>query len=142
MITPATARRPNHLWPDVNTEDGARLATRDATMAATFVAVVAGGLSALAALGVQVRSITPWPMLDVLLFGLAAWGISRGSRVAAWTALLFHIYERVCVLVLDPHADTVVGLAFLLFFIHGVRGTAALRRLRMERSRSESVPIE
>jgi hypothetical protein len=69
---------------------------------------------------------------DAAIFAALAWGISRDSRFAAVSDLDRYLLERVLfVMETGPSKmDLVLALALTIAFIHGVRGTFALRRLR------------
>ena len=92
-------------------------------------------------LGLAHRSA--WSLVDMTLFATIAWGIDRQSRVAAVSGLLLHIVNHA------PRWDHylsggpgfVMAVLFLLFFVHGVRGTFAYHRHQRhtDSARSDSI---
>jgi ABC-type proline/glycine betaine transport system permease subunit len=123
------------LWPAVETAEQARAAARQGMWAAVIVAAITVLFVALMRVGVNPLEGTTFDasaLVDALLFAAIAWGIQRGSRIAAVAGLGLYLVERAY---LWSQTGVQVGGLFVaaaltLAFVHGVRGTFALQRLR------------
>ena len=122
----------NFFWPEVDTIENAKAASRTGAWAAIFVAAMTGIAAILSYLGIQVFGqvkITMWSLIDCALFIVIAWGLFRYSRVAAVIGLFLYIAERIDMLASGPIAGLLVTVIVILIFIGAVRGTFAYARL-------------
>lgn len=131
------------LWPAVDTEEQARYAARQGMWAAVIVAAVTAFFVALVMAGVSPLPGTTFDasaLLDAAIFAALAWGIYKDSRLAAVSGLGLFLLERVFFfLETGPsNTDLILALALTLAFLHGVRGTFALHRLRTRANTAEA----
>jgi hypothetical protein len=122
----------NAWWPDVSNREGAEKAIEYGFWAACIVA----GITAIVALLAlffhkAILGIDGMGLVDAVLFAVVGFGINRKSRVAAILGLGFYVVERVYML---KHGGATSGGGFMsviltLYFLHGVRGTFAYRKL-------------
>ena len=118
-------------WPDVRIRAAAEKAARDAALTAFCVAGITALLSALAWLDV-LRIVSPWSILDALVFTVVGVFIVRRSRIAALLGLLIYLLESMAGLLSGASKSAggaVLAVIFTLFFINGLRGTMALARM-------------
>lgn len=124
-----------NYWPDMSTPVAARLGVKRASHAAYFVAGVTGVLALLASFDVF-HLVSPWSVVDALLFAILGFFISRGSRVAAVFGLVLYLLEVIDRMLSGTGGSTggfsVLALILTLFFINGVRGSFSLVRLGKE----------
>jgi hypothetical protein len=75
-------------------------------------------------------------LLDASLFAVIAFGIHKKSRVAAVGGLILYLVERVSTLAHGTATGTtgVMAVIFTLYFVHGVRGTFAHRKLASQQT--------
>lgn len=136
-------RKPRNLfWPQFETIDDAKWATRQAAIAAIFCGSVTALFSILSLCGVEwvkkTFQLSALSLVDAAIFGLIAFGLMRHSRFAAWSGLIFYLLERVFAWATVPATRTnvILPVIFTFAFIAGVRGANAHRRL------SETPPPE
>jgi len=129
------------FWPDIDDAASAKAASRLGFWAAVWMcvwtaAVVTYGLTRDAA---NPSPIGAYAYLDALVFAVLAWGIWRLWLAAAIIALALFLLEQVFAYF---RTGSMVGLimpvVLTLFFISGVRGTFAYRKLSKT---SESEPM-
>lgn len=123
----------NSLWPDVSDLPGAERAIRYGFWAAVFVAGATAAVALLAAyLHRPVLGMDGSALLDAALFAGLGLGIAKKSRAAAVAGLGLYFVERVYSL--RSGATNTTGLfmtvILTLYFMHGIRGTFAYRKLR------------
>jgi hypothetical protein len=119
----------NWAWPEITDEESAREAAHKAGGWAAAVA----GLTALLALisltgSVSLFGITPWSLLDSVLFGVVAWRVWCGSRPWAVTGLSLYCLEILFSVITHPPGVGILTFIVLLALINGVRGTFALHK--------------
>jgi hypothetical protein len=120
-------------WPDVSNLRNAQKAIRYGFVAAVIVASVTAivGLVTLyihePIMGVYGRPA----LFSAVLYAAIGFGIYRRSRVAAVCGLLLFLIDRLVTLTTQPlnSGGIVVAAILALYFIHGVRGTFAYRKL-------------
>ena len=129
-------RKPRNLfWPKFETIEDAKWATKQATIAAIFCGSVTALFAILSLCGVEfvkkTLHLSAFSLVDAAIFGLIAFGLSRHSRIAAWSGLIFYLLERVYAWATVPATRTnvILPVIFTLAFIAGVRGANAHRRL-------------
>lgn len=127
----------NWVWPDVDTEGGAAMATKGALWAAVMVAVVTSIAALLGAM-----DLDAWALVDGIAFGAIAVGLWRRSRCAAWGGLLLYIAERAYMWSTIGMKNPVIAGIFVLAFIGGIRGTSALHRMARFKTRVEEQPFQ
>lgn len=116
-----------HLyWPDVDDADGAKAAADHAFGAAVCVSAVTALMAILSCVGVKIPLIDAWSLVDAGLFALLALGIRKMWRSAATIALVLFVLERVAA---GKANGLIVAAILTAFFISGVRGTFAYRRM-------------
>ena len=123
----------NAFWPSVSTIEDARRAAGYGMWAAIIVAVITAGFAtwALVSRSTVAGFVDAWAYLDAVLFSLVAFGIFKEARWAAVAGLALYALEKVYQIQATGQFQGAVMTVFLtLFFISGVRGTFALRRLR------------
>jgi hypothetical protein len=129
--------RQNFFWPNVATEKGAKYALSGAFWVCIVMAVLTALYAVLAIAGEQ-SSLTAhfngWAFVDVALWAVIAAGLKRLSPTASWGALILYVLEIYWRATNGGLGNNVISYAwtavFLLAFVHGVRGTQALHRLR------------
>ena len=124
--------RSNHwLWPAVDAPEQALRAARKGMWAALFVAAATGFAASLALLAnSRIAGVGSSAFVDAVLFGCVAWGIHRGSRIAAVSGLVLYLLERAYM-----WSQSVPGVGGLVIpfvltasFVSGIRGTFARHR--------------
>jgi hypothetical protein len=133
----------NGLWPAVDTAEQARHAARQGMWAAVIVTAVTAFCVALAMSGTNPLPQTTFDasaLVDAALFAAVAWGIHKGSRAAAVAGLVLYLIERAYFYsqMGVPKAGLFFSMALTLAFLHGVRGTFALHRLRERPSTAQA----
>jgi hypothetical protein len=121
-------------WPDITTTAIAEKCIKNAAGVAYFVAGLTALLAALAWFDV-IHIVSPWSVIDAVLFAVIGFFISRGSRVAASLGLALYLFESVDRLLSGGGSSggaSVAVVFFMLFWINGVRGAFALVRLRQQ----------
>lgn len=127
------SKKRNVFWPAVGTVDEAKKAASYGMGSAIVVAVFTAGFAtwAVVSRSTVLRFVDAWAYLDAVLFSLVAWGIHKESRVAAVVGLALYLLEKAYQIQTTGTFQGAVMAVFLtLFFVSGVRGTFALRRLR------------
>lgn len=120
-------------WPSVDTPDAAARATKQAFWAAVLVAGLTGSFALMAAAGVgvvQEIGINTGALVDAGLFAVIALGLWKQSRAAAWAGLALYGFERIYAWSTTGAGSPLIPIIFILAFIGGVRGTAALARMK------------
>ena len=134
-LNPSKPKRRNLFWPKFETIEDAKWASRQAMVAAIFCGSVTVLFTFLSLCGVeffrktfQLSGLSP---VDAPIFGLIAFGLSRQSRFAAWSGLIFYLLERVYAWAAVPatRMNVIMPILFTLAFIAGVRGAHAFHRL-------------
>jgi len=124
----------NFWWPKVDTVENATWAVKQAFWGAVICASITGIAALLAVFGVafvKTLGITSWSFLDAGIFAGIAVGLRRHSRIAAWSALLLYVVERVFSIVTSGKFNApFMSVVFILAFIGGIRGANALHRLK------------
>ena len=121
-------------WPSVSTREAATKTARWGLWAAVFCAAATAIVTVLSSSGVQLfgpGAFGPWTLIDIGLFLLVAWGISRHSRLAAVLGLLLSLFERITMWMthgLAGGGGVFLTLLLVLSFVHGIRGTFAYHR--------------
>ena len=129
-------KRRNFIWPNIETIDDAKWATKQAMVAATLCASITGLCAILAICGVEfVRKtlqMSGASLIDAAIFGLIAVFLAKQSRFAAWSGLLVYLFERVVTWSTVPGSQTsfFMPLIFTMAFVTGVRGAHAYHRLQ------------
>jgi hypothetical protein len=120
-------------WPDMTTA----VVAQNSIERAAVTAYVVSGLTALVALLAWFdvfHLLSPWSLIDAVLFALIGLFISRRSRVAALIGLAFYLLEVTDRILSGTGGSTggfsVLAVLFTLFFINGVRGSFALARFQ------------
>jgi len=125
----------NRWWPSVDDLEGAKEAAHQGAGAAVFVAAITALFAVLAIFDIRILpGFSPSSLVDAALFAIAAWRIFKLSRAWAVVGLLLFIFERAYALYYRGATATagfIVGIILLLAFVHGVRGTFAYHRLKM-----------
>jgi len=118
-------------WPDVETLQGAKSASRMGVWAAGFVAVVTGLVATVARFtGNAIMGIDAWAFVDAGIFALVAFGIYKMSRFAAVGGLCLYLLERIYMFTINPApGGLVIGVLITLAFLGAVRGTFAYHKL-------------
>jgi hypothetical protein len=120
-------RQRSSIWLDVDDFAGARKASRQGMVACFTVSAAASIFFALGLYGFK-PWVNGWIFAAIVLFLAAAFGIKRGSRVAAVAAsLLFLIL--VVVLIAETGRALGAGILGFIAIANGIRGTFAMDRL-------------
>lgn len=121
-------------WPAIVDEKSAASAARNGATSAFWVAGVTGVFATLALLGVF-KLVDPTAFLDASLFLIIGLAIRfKYSRIAAVSGLLLYLLE-IAARIANPPSEAirpvgVVTVIFVLYFVSGIRGTFAYRKLR------------
>ena len=121
------------IWPNVETQEGATWATKQAFWAAVLVSAITGLLAVLGAVGVGLPrplQFDAGALVDAAAFAAIAFGLWKHSRVAAWAGLVLYCVERAYTWSTVGIQSPVVAAILILAFVGGVRGTSALHRLK------------
>ncbi len=127
------------FWPKIVDLPAAVSTSNQGFWAAVFLTVVKSLFVALILL-LGSGTIDIWAYLEVLLFGVVAWGVKRRSKVFATAGLcLFILYEmhqfsqpQLLDTLASRAGAVTAAVLFLIFFINSVRGTFAYHRLSSE----------
>lgn len=127
-------------WPAVDDEESARKTARYGFWAAAINVVLTGFLIAMLLTGNAKTSLAGEPYLiwwaigDMVVFIGVAVGLYRYSRVAAVAGLFLFIGSKAVGWIMVSQSPQVgallIAALFLIFYIHGVRGTFAWHRHR------------
>jgi hypothetical protein len=132
-------------WPDVSDQQKAEKAIGYGFGAAAFVACITGGLALVAMyLHKPILGIDGLGLVDAVMFAAIGFGINKKSRAAAVIGLGLYAVERIYMMVQgsgDNSAGAVASVLFTLYFIHGVRGTFAYRRLSKQAAIAAGAPL-
>jgi hypothetical protein len=125
------------FWPEIDDSDSARAASNLGATASGIVAFLTLGTVALALflrhvpLSIQFAPV----LIEVAIFAALAWGIWRGSRVAAIAALGLYVLDYVIVAINTSWTTgIIVHAAITLFLLGGVRGAFGLHHYRSSAS--------
>jgi hypothetical protein len=125
----------NFIWPAVDTEQSAKKLLRYGVGAALFTAVVTA-LVAAWAMGANKKAfnfIGAGAFLDVALFLAVAFGIHKGSRIAAVGGLLLFVAEKSYQFEQTGRLQGAwMALFLIVCYVYAVRGAFALHRLRQQ----------
>lgn len=125
----------NFIWPAVDTEQSAKKLLRYGVGAALFTAVVTA-LVAAWALGANKKAfnfIGAGAYLDVALFLAIAFGIYKGSRIAAVGGLLLFVAEKAYQFEQTGRLQGAwMAVVLLVCYACAIRGAFALHRLRQQ----------
>jgi hypothetical protein len=121
------------FWPEVDDSASARVASNLGATASGIVAFLTLGTVALALFLRHVpisASLAP-ALIEAAIFSALAWGIWRGSRVAALAALILYVLDYVIVAVNTSWtAGIIMHAAISICLLSGVRGTFGSHRYR------------
>jgi hypothetical protein len=120
------------LWPDVSDLPSAEKAIRCGFGAATLVASVTAVVALLALfLHKPILGIDGGGLVDAAAFAGIAFGICRRSRAAALAGFAMYLGEMTYIVAQgsDISRGAVMRVLLVLYFLHGVRGTFAYRKL-------------
>ena len=128
-------QKKSFIWPAVDTEQSAKKLLRYGVAAALFSAVVTALVVAWA-VGANRKAfnyIGASAYVDVALFLAVAFGIYKGSRIAAVGGLVLFVAEKVYQF---EQTGTLRGawmaLALIICYVYAIRGAFALHRLRQQ----------
>jgi len=118
-------------WPDVSDSDGAKDATKYGMWCAIIVAAITAGLSVLTIMGMGIRGISAYALIDAFAFAGIAYGLSRYSRFAAVAGFVLYLAEKIYAYVVT---GSILGVGVLveddLFgLLNGIRGAFAYQKL-------------
>ena len=113
------------FWPSLDTLRGAEQAAKQGFWAAVFCAVVTAAFALLSIMGADLSAL-----VDAALFAMVAWGLWNKSRAAAVFGLSLYVLERLYMWSTAGMQNPIIAVLFTLFFINGVRGTFAWKRLK------------
>ena len=118
-------------WPDVSDLDGAKDATKYGMWCAIIVAAITAGLSVLTIMGMGIRGISAYALVDAFVFAGIAYGLSRYSRFAAVAGFVLHLAEKIYAYAVTGSILGVGVLAVIVLFglLNGMRGTFAYQEL-------------
>jgi len=118
-------------WPDVSNLEGAKEAARYGMWCAVFVAGITTLFVLLAISGFSIMGIKPTALLDSVLFGGIAFGLSRYSRIAAVAGFALFVIEKIYMVMATGSflAVGVLGILIALGFLNSIRGTFAYANL-------------
>jgi len=118
-------------WPDVSDLDGAKDATKYGMWCAIIVAAITAGLSVLTIMGMGIRGISAYALIDAFAFAGIAYGLSRYSRFAAVAGFVLYLAEKIYAYVVTGSILGVGVLAVVVLFglLNGIRGAFAHQKL-------------
>jgi len=118
-------------WPDVSDLDGAKDATKYGMWCAIIVAAITAGLSVLTIMGMGIRGISAYALIDAFAFAGIAYGLSRYSRFAAVAGFVLYLAEKIYAYVVTGSILGVGVLAVVVLFglLNGIRGAFAYQKL-------------
>jgi len=121
----------NWFWPDVDDLNGAKQTARYGMWCAVFVAGATTFVVLLASFGIPILGTKPSALLDALIFGGIAFGLSRYSRFAAVAGFALFVYEKVYMFLKTGSflSVGVLGILIALGFWNSIRGTFAYWKL-------------
>jgi hypothetical protein len=124
-----------YLWPAADTEQSAKKLLRYGVGAALFTAVVTA-LVAAWAWGAEKKAfnfVGAGAFLDVALFLAIAFGIYKGSRMAAVGGLLLFAAEKAYQIQQTGKLQGAwMAVILVVCYVYAIRGTFALHRLRQQ----------
>jgi hypothetical protein len=127
------------FWPVADTEQSAKKLLRYGVVAALFTAVVTA-LVAAWALGANQRAfnfVGVEAFLDVALFLAIAFGIYKGSRIAAVGGLLLFVAEKAYQIEQTGKLQGIwMAVILIVCYIYAIRGAFGLHRLRQQQRES------
>ena len=82
--------------------------------------------------------MSPWALLDAVIFAGFGWGIHRQSRTAAIGALLLFVVEKVSLWLDNGIPPNALSLVVVFALINAIRGTVAFHRYA---TKPESIDI-
>jgi len=118
-------------WPDVSDSDGAKDATKYGMWCAIIVAAITAGLSVLTIMGMGIRGISAYALIDAFALAGIAYGLSRYSRFAAVAGFVLYLAEKIYTYVVTGSILGVGVLALVVLFglLNGIRGAFAYQKL-------------
>jgi hypothetical protein len=123
------------FWPAADTEQSAKKLLRYGVVAALFTAGVTA-LAAAWAMGAERKAfnyIGAGAFLDVALFLAVAFGIYKGSRIAAVGGLLLFLAEKAYQLQQTGNLQGAwMAVILIVCYVFAIRGTFSLHRLRQQ----------
>lgn len=128
-------------WPDVSDLHGAKDATKYGMWCAIIVAAITAGLSVLTIMGMGIRGISAYALIDAFVFAGIAYGLSRYSRFAAVAGFVLYLAEKIYAYVVTGSILGVGVLAVVVLFglLNGIRGAFAYQKL-LASAPPQSVP--
>ena len=133
-------------WPPIVDAESARKTARYGFWAATINVLLTTFLLVMLLIGGEKSAIGGqpnliwWALADLVVFVAVAAGLYAYSRLAAVAGLLLFVASKVYGWVLISQKPQIgallIAALFVIFYIHGVRGTFALARRRGEVSPS------
>lgn len=126
-------------WPTFGNIADTRQASNQGVIAAAVCAAMTAVVATISALSSQsIMGISPLAYVDAALFAIIAFFVWRRSRVAAVIGLALFAVEKIVQFATQPQAyfGIFVGVALLLAFINGVRGTFAYRRMLAQQAQA------
>ena len=122
------------VWPAIPDEKTAREVSRYAFWAAIVNILLVLAVVVIALTTGQERVPLAWALAEVGVFVIVAVGLFYFSRVAAVAAFVCYAAAKGAAFLYGPMPpDTfaiVIAVLFLVFYLHGVRGTFALAKYR------------
>jgi hypothetical protein len=118
-------------WPDVSDLDGAKDATKYGMWCAIIVAALTAVVSVLTIMGMGIRGISNYTLVDALVFVGIAYGLSRYSRFAAVAGFVLYLAEKIYTYVVTGSilGVGVLAIVVLFGFLNGMRGAFAYQKL-------------
>ena len=128
-------------WPDVSDLDGARDSTRYGMWCAIIVAALTAGLSVLTIMGMGIRAISAYALIEAFAFAGIAYGLSRYSRFAAVAGFVLYLADKIYAYVATGSilGVGVLAVVVLFGFLNGMRGAFAYQKL-LASAPPQSVP--
>ena len=117
------------FWPKVKDRKNALFAIQEAYCVAAALGVITAIFAVLGFMRGTSEGLDVEALASALLFGGAAFGIYRKSRIAAVTGLVIYLAGRGYAWVRIGPSMGVIPVLVTLALLHGVRGTFAYQRL-------------
>jgi uncharacterized BrkB/YihY/UPF0761 family membrane protein len=122
----------NAFWPDTSTQKGVDTALKSAAWACGFVAVITVAAVSFSVFVNPILALDAWGYIDAVIFGVCAFGISRGSRTAAIFAIAFYLLNRYLMFEESGQTGGFVAILIVLMLINGIRGAFAHHASKQE----------
>lgn len=116
------------MWPDIKTDEAALTAIKNGAMAGYIVAGLTAAISMLAISGTSVAGMSGWSMIDAVLIGLLAYGMSRVSRVSASLLCALYLFGQIAGMVGGSYKFGIMQLFIFLWMASGARGVFYIHR--------------